>query len=259
MRRIVLLAPLLFAFSCTAASEESSGGAGGAAPCEPGEEVPCTCGELSGVEVCGDDGTFASCLCTDDGPPCPSGATLAAFAPLQGCHALALQTPVAPDNPLVLLAEVRIAEDDANCPTLQLTLHPVAANPLPSTSCSEDGLSPGDPVGEPMVLAPSVLGVDGSIAPIAVPLRVGGCGNAISGSDLEGQLSLSGFVEEATRLCGTSDGDLSRPFPLQVDGSTWATLRLTGTVDDGCAAARDAWRASPPVVELVCAEPPPAG
>jgi hypothetical protein len=85
------------------------------------------------------------------------------------------------------------------------------------------------PVGAPVTVGPFPLSPDGAFHAELPTLVVGGEANPITGSEIEATVVLDArFCDVAGFYCGTVTGNLSRPIPIDLAGSTFAMERISG-------------------------------
>jgi hypothetical protein len=131
MRRAVLAVALLFPIAC------GGGGGGRSSTCEPGEPVPCACGDLPGTAACEDGGRPGACVCPEAVTWLPSTIDFGELAPAMGVEAI-------------------------------VSLRNDSDTPVPIRSVS---LAPGTSAEFAIVSAPSVVRPAGEVASIVVRFR----------------------------------------------------------------------------------------
>lgn len=142
---------------------------------------------------------------TDAGPctaPDPSA--------LDGHYIFALSAQIQPQNPILFLTDVT-----GSAAGLLLVFQPLSA---------ADRVTP---VGASVTIGPLPLGADGSFHAELPPLVVSAEANPITGGEIEAQVVFDArFCDESGFYCGTVSGNVSRPIPLDLAGSTFAMERL---------------------------------
>jgi hypothetical protein len=148
----------------------------------------------------------SSSVCAFDCPDC------GADAGLVGQHLLTFSIYLNPQAPVRLLATISGPEEGP----VNLTVQPLDAS---------DGTTPvGSPAsGGPFEVTPPLQFVF-TFPSITIPAEA----NPISGTEIVGSVSLTGSKPDQI-ICGTATGDLTEPFPLSLEGSTFTLQPITGT------------------------------
>jgi hypothetical protein len=135
---------------------------------------------------------------------------------LDGQYVFALSAVIARETPILFLAQVT---GQSNPPSVQLALQPLSAADRRT------------PVGQPVTLGPFPLMPDGTLSAALPPLVVTGEANPITGGEIEAQVTLDARLCGGTDFqCGSVSGDVTRPIPLGLMGSTFAMERVQGGV-----------------------------
>jgi len=131
---------------------------------------------------------------------------------LDGQYVFALSAVIQRETPILFLTQVTGV---ANPPSLQLMFQPLSRTDRRT------------PVGSPVTLGPFPLAADGTLHAELPPLVVSGEANPITGGEIEAQVTLDGrFCGGSDFQCGTVSGNVTRPIPLDLAGSTFAMERV---------------------------------
>ncbi|MCA9629168.1 MAG: hypothetical protein KC766_15915 [Myxococcales bacterium] len=163
---------------------------------------------------------------------CDFSCTNPAAGVLDGTFFYTLSASVADDIPLVFLATATSEETDGQL-YLTWSLQPLAKADRKT------------PAGPPITVGPMLV-VDGSLAYLAKSLSVeDGAANPISGSPIAAENLListcpgetrddpQGMCETADFYCGTiPQGTVVKPTKLDISGSTWTMVRVSGSGTD---------------------------
>jgi hypothetical protein len=137
-------------------------------------------------------------------------------AALDGQYVFALSAVIQRETPILFLTQVTGL---ANPPSVQLVFQPLR---------SADRRTP---VGSPVTVGPFPLAADGTLHAELPPLVVSGESNPITGGEIEAQVTLDARLCGGTDFqCGTVTGNVTRPIPLDLAGSTFAMERVQGGV-----------------------------
>lgn len=157
---------------------------------------------------------------TTSGTGGSGGAGPACTAPdegvLDGKWILSISAVIKKERPLVFLLEVTTTPDGDG---LKMTLE---ATPLAAADQKTA-------VGSPIPLGEYPVAADGTFTADLGALAVTGMANPITGSDIEAEVTLTGSVcnETPDFACGTAGGQVTKPTPLDLTGSTFAWIRIT--------------------------------
>lgn len=144
-----------------------------------------------------------------------------ALADVNGDFLLALSAVIAPATPLQFYATVTFTPEGEGG-TVALNLQPLSLDVLATEV-------PRQPVGDPLMLPAVAVSATGSFElPISEPVMVTGAANPITGSDIVATLNLSGSIQSEDLFCGTVTGEVTAPLMLDLAGSTFAAVRVTG-------------------------------
>lgn len=88
------------------------------------------------------------------------------------------------------------------------------------------------PAGAPLTIGDILIGTDGKFDADPAPLDVAGEANPLSGSPITADItSLAGSVCDLNGFyCGSVAGDVSKPIPLSIKGSTWTMEKIAAGV-----------------------------
>jgi hypothetical protein len=129
-----------------------------------------------------------------------------------GTYHLALAVKLGPTNPVLFRGEVE-AYIDLDGVHLKLDMQPIDAG---------DRVTP---VGPAISWQSDLLLGTGGEQPLHFPpktVQVPGAANPITGSDIEGTFELTGtFCGKSDFMCGELGGQITKPIPLDMDGSTF--------------------------------------
>jgi len=150
----------------------------------------------------------------EDAGPCAPPAP----GELTGQFIFALSAVVAPDTPILFLADVS-SVPDANGTALTIGFQPLSAADRTT------------PVGSPVSVGPFPIAADGAFQAALPPLVVAAEANPITGAEIEAQVTLNARICGAGDFyCGTVSGRVSRPIDLDLSGSTFAMERVSGAL-----------------------------
>ena len=196
------------------------------------------CGSLAGDAsspiVFGLDGsTFAAIRLADDGS---DPATLPLMFPYEcetvpprilpdmtGTYLFALETTLGPGLPLQFATTVEFNINDDGSVTGDFSFQPLSLDPLEVTT-------PREFVGEPLEFDDVPFDAAGNYEIDMGTVMVPGAANPVSGGEIVATLQVAGSIVHVDAFCGELTGDLSSPVIFDIDGSTFAAIRLA---DDG--------------------------
>jgi hypothetical protein len=136
---------------------------------------------------------------------------------ITGPYLLALSVTVAPKKPIVVRADLDTPEVDG---AAALTLH---AQPLSAADRTT-------PVGPAVDFGPFPVGPTGTWRGDLPGLEVSGEANSVTGGDIRADIALSGSLCGGGEFfCGTLEGHVTEPIPLDLAGSTFTMTRLDDT------------------------------
>ncbi len=186
----------------------SSGGGGGAFP-DGGA------GATAGGTGSGGTGGQAS---TGGG----SGCSPPSVGAIDGSYYFALATTMDDTKPVVFAADVTTESGAAGTAT-RWVLHPLLWSDRKTEVDAPIELPPqGDSAIE--------LGADGAFSAHLLPAEIPGDANPFSHSAITVDVTLKGSLCGAgTFFCGTASGNVTKPVPISLDGSTWTLEKTAGT------------------------------
>jgi hypothetical protein len=203
VRRAALIASAILLCACSSGSSSGLGTDGGGAS---GTGGMAGSGGASGTTA-GDGGGD---LCTVHGAACDA----ATPDDLTG-HWLFGFSAIVPTKPILFFADVTASAVGGQL-EWQWTLVPLDAKTRTPV--------PGAP---PVEVAATPIPPDGKWSADLPPMDVPGAANFISGSDLTADVALSGEICGSRNfLCGDMSGQLIKPFPADLEGSTWTLQKL---------------------------------
>jgi hypothetical protein len=130
---------------------------------------------------------------------------------------LALSVTLAPKKPIVVRVELDTPEVDG---AAALTLH---AQPLSAADRTT-------PVGSAVDFGPFAVGQTGTWRGDLPGLEISGEANSVTGGDIAADVVLSGSLcGDGESYCGSAEGHVTDPIPLDLAGSTFAMTRLDDT------------------------------
>lgn len=131
---------------------------------------------------------------------------------------LALSPSISPDALLRFIVTTDL-DRGVTPPLLTLTLQPICTQ---ASQCTV-----GQPVGDPVTLAPGEVADDCSVALVLTDVFIPGGANTISGSDIIGNLDLLGSLRGADFYCGLINGTATvGGADIPIDGSTFGSIRI---------------------------------
>jgi hypothetical protein len=138
-----------------------------------------------------------------------------------GTFYVGLATTPAPDLPLRFFFRNQMSMNHDGTASMNLTITPLS-------------VAEGKPVGEDMVVKDVRVNASGEFSFLLDPVKVAGAANPISGSDIEGAITMSGQILSADRYCGwIPEGRVVKPVELDAKDSKWGGVRVAeGTVGD---------------------------
>ncbi len=144
-----------------------------------------------------------------------------ALADINGEFLLSLAAVIEPATPLQFYTTV-VFTPVGQGGTVSLNLQPLSLDQGETTT-------PRQPVGDLLELGPVDVTAAGSFElPIAEPVMVTGAANPITGGDIVATLNLSAAIQGEDIFCGTVTGMVTAPLMLDLLGSTFAAVRVTG-------------------------------
>lgn len=143
---------------------------------------------------------------------------------MSGIYLLALETALGPDIPLQFIATIEMTvADDGSGGNASFTFQPLALE-----KGSQD--TPRTFVGDPLTFEDIAFDADGEYSLDMGLVMVTGAANPVTGSDIAATLVIEGHIVHIDAMCGEITGMLMSPLEYDLEGSTFAMLRLT---DDG--------------------------
>lgn len=143
---------------------------------------------------------------------------------LDGDYIFALSAKLKPVAPLIFLVKVT-SKDASGSTAMDWSLQPL------------NRFDRETPVGDPIVLSGIVIDANGKIdanSLVNTPISVTGEANPISGSNITAEVqSLTGgnFCNTDGFYCGGVVGNVTKPIPIELAGSTWTLTKVTGPAD----------------------------
>jgi hypothetical protein len=138
---------------------------------------------------------------------------------LNGKALLAISTTVLKDLPLQFISTVTQRQENDGSIFIDISLQPLS---LTMGKVNEPRL----PVGEPLEFK-DIPVVDGKYTVDAGETMVTGMANPITGSDITATLVLAAEVRDNDFVCGSVSGMVTSPLMTSIDGSTFASVRIT--------------------------------
>jgi hypothetical protein len=139
---------------------------------------------------------------------------------MDGQWLFALSATLKPNAPILFFTEVT-TKDNAGVTSMQWSCTPLDAYtraPVPP------------PEGDPIVLPATDLPADGNWTFAETTVAVTGKANPITHSDISANVVMTGDVCSGRDfLCGTVTGNVTKPIPLDLKGSSWTLERLTAS------------------------------
>ena len=140
---------------------------------------------------------------------------------MDGIYLFALETSLGPDLPLqfvTTISNMTIA-DDGQSATADFEFQPLSLG-------QGETLTPREFIGDPLVYDGISFDADGNYNIDMGTVMVTGMANPVTGSDIVATLQVLGQIVHADALCGELTGDLTSPLEFDLDGSTFAAIRL---------------------------------
>ena len=166
------------------------------------------------VPACGGMGSTG--MGSTGGPEPTTGGSMGGG--IAGDFLLAVSTTVDRGKPFQFVASNVVSEVDGQV-VLSTCLQPLALAQGKVTT-------PRDPVGAPLCFAGVPL-VGGSFTLDLGVVMIAGAANPITGADIVVSMVMDGTIEGDDFYCGTVSGEVMEPPIGQIDGSTFAAVRLT--------------------------------
>jgi hypothetical protein len=139
-----------------------------------------------------------------------------------GQYLLALSVTLAPTKPIVALIGVSTPASGGLDGGAGLLLE---TQPLSATDRRT-------PVGQKLVLGPFPVGANGTFRAEISGLEVPGSANPVTGGDIAANVILTGSLcGDGRSFCGTVTGNVERPLPLDLAGSTFTLTRVDPETD----------------------------
>jgi hypothetical protein len=138
---------------------------------------------------------------------------------VEGQYLFAISVTLAPTKPILALADVTTP----------------ASGGATGFAFDAQALSAADgrtPVGQKVSLGPFQVDQNGAYRAAIRDLRVVGAANPVTGGDIAADLVLSGSLcGDGSFFCGTVTGNVTKPLPLDLEGSTFTFTRIDSTTD----------------------------
>ena len=174
----------------------------------------------AGEDETGEDGTSTTAAAESTGDAAGDGTTATdPIDDISGTYLLAVAASISPTTPLQFIATV------AYNPALQVMGIELQALSLDIGQVT----TPREPVGAPAYLQDIPVGIGGGFTLDLVGFEIVGAANPITGSDIRGDLTLSGTIFTPNLWCGTASGAITAPANIDLTGSTFAAVRITAT------------------------------
>lgn len=141
------------------------------------------------------------------------------LADINGDFLLALAVATASDLPLQFYTTATLIQAGDGTGVLTLSLQPLAIDP-------GETLTPRVPVSDPLVLEDIVVSEDGAFAADLGEINLVAAANPILGLDITATIALGGFIQDEHLYCGNVTGMVTAPIDLDLDGSTFAAIRV---------------------------------
>jgi hypothetical protein len=136
---------------------------------------------------------------------------------VSGPYLLALSVTLAPKKPIVVHVDLDSPEVDG---AAALTLH---AQPLSAADWAT-------PVGDALDFGPFPVGPTGTWRGDLPGLEISGEANSVTGGDIAADVVLIGSLcGDGASYCGTVEGKVTEPLPLDLAGSTFTLTRVDDT------------------------------
>lgn len=149
---------------------------------------------------------------------------MAATADISGTFLLAVTPKFAPGTPLQMIATNVMTTDESGNTWLTTTLQPLSLDSLKVTT-------PRMPVGDPLVIE-MIPVIDGAFTIDTGTLMFPGEANPLTGSQIVAALVLAGQIVSADFYCGTITGSVMEPIMQDMQGSTFAAVRVQDTAPE---------------------------
>lgn len=176
-----------------------------------------------------------------DGPDDTGGD--GALSDISGEHLFALSATLMPSTPLQFIATVDLQlDEDGTGGTMDIDFQPLSLDVGSTTA-------PREFVGDVIEVNDIPVDETGSFTADLGTLTVTGAANPITGSDITATLVLQGNIRSEDFWCGSVTGNVSSPIDLDLQGSTFAAVRVPGTDPASLPAA----------VIFTCADAPEGG
>jgi hypothetical protein len=144
-----------------------------------------------------------------------------ATADISGQFLLAVTPKFAPGTPLQMIATNTLMTDGAGNTILSSSMQPLSLDSLKVTT-------PRMPVGDPL-MQEMIPVVDGAFTIDTGMVMFPGEANPLTGSPIVASLVLSGTIVGTDFYCGTITGTVTEPIMQDMEGSTFAAVRLQAT------------------------------
>lgn len=134
-----------------------------------------------------------------------------------GQYLLALETPLGPNAPLLILVDVNVDENFV----ADFDFQPLSVD---NVAGFDANATPREPVGELIEVDDVQIGADGSFIADLGQIEVGGNANPLTGRNIVATIALQGVVLGPQSFCGTATGDVLEPLTAPLTGSTFGTV-----------------------------------
>ncbi len=151
-------------------------------------------------------------------PKLDMGIAVDSYPDITGVYLVALETVAAPGLPLQFIGEVTAEVDMITGDgTIEVEFQPLSLDQGSSTE-------PREEVGEPIVIDSDVTA--GSFTLTFGMTNVTGAANPLTGADILADIELQGSIRGMDGWCGQVVGEVISPIALNLEGSTFASMRL---------------------------------
>ncbi|MFY0534913.1 hypothetical protein [Nannocystis pusilla] len=205
------------------ATMAATGDSTGAPPSDPPSDPVTSTGDAPTPTTAVEPGDPTTTTGSVPGDPTETSDSTTGDVPvLVGEYLFAVSTVLAPAQPFQFIATNELVGAPGQ-QTMRTALQPLRLDQGKVTT-------PRTPIGEPLVFA-GIPVVDGIFKVDLGVVMISGAANPITGSEITAQLALVGEFVGPDFYCGTVAGELMSPVMANLDGSTFAAVRIDDPSD----------------------------
>lgn len=147
----------------------------------------------------------------------PDATPLEEIPDINGDFLMGMATNLGPSTPLWFRVTHVMTDNGDGTATLDVTIQPLDFD---------------DPnhiaVGDPLIANDVAINSAGQFTVVLTDAEIPGEANPITGNDLVGDFNIISTIKSADRVCGDVTGMVTSPATIDVSGTTFSTIRITG-------------------------------